>query len=37
MAGPQFVKYFPYVISALKDLGNSGTPAEVREIKGGNA
>lgn len=32
MAGPQFIKYFPYVISALKDLGNSGTPAEVREL-----
>jgi restriction system protein len=32
MAGPSFVKYFPYVISALKKLGNSGTPAEVREI-----
>jgi len=30
MAGPQFVKYFPYVLSALKDLGNSGTPTEVR-------
>lgn len=32
MAGPQFIKYFPHVISALKDLGNSGTPAEVREL-----
>lgn len=32
MAGPQFIKYFPYVISALKDLGNSGTPPEVREL-----
>lgn len=31
MAGPQFVRYFPEVISALKDLGNSGTPSEVRE------
>ena len=31
MAGPQFVKYFPEVISALKNLGNSGTPSEVRE------
>lgn len=32
MAGPQFVKYFPYVIQALKELGNSGTPSEVREL-----
>ena len=32
MAGPQFIKYFPFVISALKDLGNSGTPPEVREL-----
>ncbi len=32
MAGPAFVKYFPYVIAALKELGNSGTPAEVREL-----
>ena len=31
MAGPQFVKYFPEVITALKELGNSGTPSEVRE------
>lgn len=32
MAGPQFVKYFPHVIQALKELGNSGTPSEVREL-----
>ncbi|MDX9972997.1 MAG: restriction endonuclease [FCB group bacterium] len=32
MAGPQFVRYFPHVITALKALGNSGTPSEVREI-----
>lgn len=32
MAGPQFVKYFVPVIEALKELGNSGTPSEVREI-----
>ena len=32
MPGPQFVKYFAPVISALKELGNSGTPSEVREI-----
>lgn len=32
MAGPQFIKYFPHVVSALKDLGNSGTPPEVREL-----
>lgn len=31
MAGPQFVRYFPEVITALRELGNSGTPAEVRE------
>jgi restriction system protein len=32
MPGPQFVKYFRPVIDALKALGNSGTPSEVREI-----
>ncbi|MBD2310118.1 restriction endonuclease [Desertifilum sp. FACHB-1129] len=32
MAGPQFVKYFSAVISALKELGNSGTPSEVRNL-----
>lgn len=32
MAGPAFIKYFPYVIGALKELGNSGTPAEVRDL-----
>jgi restriction system protein len=32
MPGPQFVKYFRPVIDALKELGNSGTPSEVREI-----
>jgi len=32
MAGPQFIRYFPHVITALKDLGNSGTPPEVREL-----
>lgn len=32
MPGPQFVKYFRPVIGALKELGNSGTPSEVREI-----
>lgn len=31
MAGPQLVKYFPEVIAALKELGNSGTPSEVCE------
>jgi restriction system protein len=31
MAGPQFVRYFPYVIEALVELGNSGRPSEVRE------
>lgn len=32
MAGPQFIRYFPHVIAALKELGNSGTPPEVREL-----
>lgn len=32
MSGPKFVKYFGPVIDALKSLGDSGTPAEVREI-----
>ena len=32
MHGPQFVRYFVPVIEALKELGNSGTPAEVRNI-----
>ncbi len=32
MAGPQFVQYFPHVLSALRELGNSGTPPEVREV-----
>ncbi|OZH54106.1 restriction endonuclease [Hydrocoleum sp. CS-953] len=30
--GPQFVKYFAPVISALKELGNSGTPSEVKDL-----
>ena len=30
--GPQFVQYFEPVIAALKELGNSGTPAEVRDL-----
>ncbi len=32
MKGPQFIKYFVPVIQALKELGNSGTPSEVREV-----
>jgi len=32
MAGPQFIKYIPHIMAALKDLGNSGTPSEVREL-----
>ncbi len=31
MPGPQFVKYFAPVLAALKELGNSGRPSEVRE------
>ena len=30
--GPQFVQYFEPVIAALKELGNSGTPAEIRDL-----
>jgi restriction system protein len=30
--GPQFVKYFSPVIEALKKLGGSGRPSEVKEI-----
>ncbi len=29
--GPQFVQYFGPVIAALKGLGGSGRPAEVRD------
>lgn len=29
--GPQFVRYFGPVINALKELGGSGRPAEVRD------
>lgn len=32
MRGPRFVRYFRPVIDALKELGNSGTPAEVCEL-----
>lgn len=34
--GPQFVRYFGPVLDALRELGNSGTPAEVREIVAAN-
>ncbi len=30
--GPQFVRYFAPVIEALKELGGSGRPAEVRDV-----
>lgn len=30
--GPQFVKFFPYVIEALKVLGGSGQPVEVKDL-----
>jgi len=30
-AGPQFVEYFPIVLDALRDLGGSARPAEVRD------
>ena len=32
MQGPQFVRFFGPVISALKMLGGSGKAAEVRDI-----
>ncbi|MBD2090710.1 restriction endonuclease [Microcoleus sp. FACHB-1515] len=32
MSGPKFVRYFSPVIQALKELGGSGRPAEVREV-----
>jgi restriction system protein len=32
MAGPQFVRYMVPVMEALQELGNSGTPSEVRDI-----
>ncbi len=31
MTGPRFVRYFGPVLAALRGLGDSGTPAEVRE------
>jgi restriction system protein len=31
MAGPRFVQYFGPVLASLRNLGDSGTPAEVRE------
>lgn len=36
MRGPRFVRYFRPVIDALKELGNSGTPAEVCELIANN-
>jgi restriction system protein len=30
--GPQFVRYFAPVIEALKELGGSGRPSEVRDV-----
>ena len=30
--GPHFIRYFDPVITALKELGGSGTPSEVVEI-----
>jgi restriction system protein len=32
MKGPKFVRYFGPVLDALRELGNSGTPAEVCEL-----
>ncbi len=32
MAGPKFVEYMVPVVEALRELGNSGTPSEVRDI-----
>ncbi|MBI3764718.1 MAG: restriction endonuclease, partial [Chloroflexi bacterium] len=33
--GPQFVKYFGQVIDALKELGGSGRPSEVKDLIAG--
>jgi restriction system protein len=30
--GPQFVRYLAPLIDALKELGGSGRPAEVRDL-----
>lgn len=30
--GPQFIKYFPHIIEALKILGGSGQPSEVKDV-----
>jgi restriction system protein len=32
MSGPKFVQFFSPVIEALKELGGSGRPSEVREV-----
>lgn len=32
MNGPEFIKYFSPVIEALKELGGSGRPSEVRDV-----
>uniref|UniRef100_A0A832H0U6 Restriction endonuclease n=1 Tax=Oscillatoriales cyanobacterium SpSt-402 TaxID=2282168 RepID=A0A832H0U6_9CYAN len=32
MSGPKFVQYFSPVIEALKELGGSGRPSEVRDV-----
>ncbi len=32
MNGPKFVRFFPSVIEALKELGGSGRPSEVRDF-----
>lgn len=34
-SGPQFVRYFPSVIEALKELGGSGRPEEVKDVIAG--
>ena len=36
MTGPRFVRYFGPVLAALRGLGDSGTPAEVREAEAEN-
>jgi restriction system protein len=32
MSDPKFVQFFSSVIEALKELGGSGRPSEVREV-----
>jgi hypothetical protein len=35
--GPRFVRYFGPVVEALRELGGSGSPDEVRAVVAGKA